>query len=326
MNNVLVIGGTTFFGLRIVEKLVERGDQVTVFSRGQSRPPVLDRATLVTGDRNDPSALRTLAETGQFDAVIDNIAFTGEHAKAACESFRGNAGQYIVCSSVSVYRYVPRYRVLYEPEVDLARRTGESYGDGKRALEQYLWDHLHDDLPVTVFRPTVVEGPRDPSMHVWFYLQRFLDGGPVLLPNEIPDILLRIVFAEDVADAFVAAVGNPTAHNRVYNLGGEEVFTLNDYADMVRTAAGSSSEMVNLPIARIREEEGLADYRPEFLGFDSIPDIAEARRDLGYRPAPVQQRIAETVEWIRSLSNLPDSRGYTAREAEVALARRFSPA
>lgn len=321
---ILVIGGTTFFGLRIVEKLVQRGDEVTVFSRGHSRPPVLDHVTVVTGDRNDVSALRTLADSGHFDAVIDNIAFTGEHAKNACETFRGKTGQYIVCSSVSVYRYVPRYRVLYESEVDLAKRTGESYGDGKRELEQYLWNHLDGDLPVTVFRPTVVEGPRDPSMHIWFYLQRFLDGGPVLLPNEIPDILLRIVFAEDVANAFVAAIGNPAARNRVYNIGGEEVFTLNDYADMVRTAAESSSEIVNHPIALIREAEGLADYRPEFLGFDSIPDIAEARRDLGYRPAPVQQRIAETVEWIRSLSELPDSRGYAGRDAEIALARRLS--
>lgn len=305
----------------MVEKLVERGDDVTVFSRGKSRPDVLKHVTHIEGDRDDEFMFQRRLGSLEVDAVIDNIAYNAEHAQLAYETFGGQTAQYIVCSSVSVYKHVPRYRVLYEDEVDLAKRVGEPYGDGKRALEQTLWQNLDDDLPITVFRPTVVEGPRDPAMHVWYYLQRFLDGGPVLLPREIPDVLLRIVFAEDVADAFLAAIGNKAAFNRVYNLGGEEIFTLNDYADMVRSAAGSVSDVVECPIARIRNAAGLAEYRPEYLGFDSIPDIGAARRDLGYRPAPIQERIKQTVEWVMSLENRPDSRGYSARDAEIAFAR-----
>ncbi len=318
---VLVIGGTSFFGLRIVEKLVERGDDVTVFSRGQSRPAILGEVSHMAGDRNDEEGFRESLASGDFDAVIDNIAFTADHARLAYDTLRGRCGQYLVCSSVSVYKDVPRYRVLYEEEADLTKRVGEAYGDGKRALEEVLWDKSADDLPVTVFRPTVVEGPRDPAMHAWYYLQRFLDGGPVLIPREVPDILLRIVFAEDVANAFIAALANEAAYNRVYNLGGEEIFTLYDYADMVRTAADSSSPIVACPVAEARRAPGLESFSPGYLGFDSIPDIAAARRDLGYRPAPVQQRIDETVAWILSLERRPDSRGYASRDAETTFAR-----
>ncbi len=318
---VLVIGGTSFFGLRIAEKLVERGDEVSILSRGQSRPAILDEVTHVRGDRTDEEGFRRLLETREFDAVIDNIAYTADHGRIAYDTLRGRCAQYIVCSSVSVYKDVPRYRMLYEQEVDLTKRVGEAYGDGKRALEEALWGSMADDLPITVFRPTVVEGPRDPAMHAWYYVQRFLDGEPVLLPREVPDILLRIVFAEDVADAFIAALGNETAHNRAYNLGGEEVFTLFDYADMVRSAAGSSAPIVACPVAEARRTPGLEAFTPGYFGFDSIPDIAAARRDLGWRPAPVQQRIRETVAWLLSLEQRPDSRGYAARDAEIALAR-----
>ncbi len=323
---ILVIGGTRFFGLRIVEKLLDRGDDVTVYSRGRSRPAILEHVAHIEGDRDDEEGFRRAFGSLEFDVVIDNIAFTAEHGRTAYNLFRGRAGQYLVCSSVSVYKDVPRYRVLYEDEVDLTRRTGESYGDGKRALEHGLWKNLFEDLPITIFRPTVVEGPRDPAMHAWYYLQRFLDGGPVLLPRGIPDILLRIVYADDVADAFIAAIANHAAHNRVYNLGGEEVFTLLDYADMVRTAAGSDSDIVECPMADIRKAPGLSDFSPGYLGFDSIPDIGAARRDLGYRPDPVQSRVRETVEWIRALESRPDSRGYESRDAEIEFARNLAQA
>ncbi len=317
---ILVIGGTKFFGLRIVEKLLDRGDDVTVYSRGRSRPAVLEHVTHIQGDRDDREGFERALGSLEFDAVIDNIAFTEDHGRSAYGLLRGRTGQYLVCSSVSVYKDVPRYRVLYEEEVDLTKRVGEPYGDGKRALEQALWKNLYEDLPITVFRPTVVEGPRDPAMRAWYYLQRFLDGGPVLIPREIPDILLRIVYADDVADAFIAAIRNPAAYNRVYNLGGEEIFTLLDYADMVRSAAGGGSPIVQCPMADIRQAPGLGDYHPEYLGFDSVPDISAARRDLHYRPAPVQTRIGETVEWLRSLEGRPDSRGYLSRHAEIDLA------
>ena len=50
--NVLVIGGTAFFGKQCVEALLARGDQVTIFSRGGGRrPPFWERVAHIAGDR-----------------------------------------------------------------------------------------------------------------------------------------------------------------------------------------------------------------------------------------------------------------------------------
>jgi nucleoside-diphosphate-sugar epimerase len=170
--HVLVIGGTTFFGRRIVEKLLQRGDQVTVFSRGNRKPPFLTAVEHMEGDRRDYEAFTAMFAERQYDAVIDNIAFNGADVECAMSTFRGNTTHYLVCSSVSVYKDVPRYRVLYEEEVDLSKRVGEPYGDGKREMEEHIWAHADDELPVTVLRPTAVEGPHDPARRPWFYVQR----------------------------------------------------------------------------------------------------------------------------------------------------------
>ena len=37
--HVLVIGGSGYFGRILVERLLERGDQVTLYTRGNTRPP-----------------------------------------------------------------------------------------------------------------------------------------------------------------------------------------------------------------------------------------------------------------------------------------------
>ena len=50
---VLVIGGTLYFGKVIVRKLLERGDEVTIFSRGNTRPDFWDDVDHIQGERDD---------------------------------------------------------------------------------------------------------------------------------------------------------------------------------------------------------------------------------------------------------------------------------
>jgi hypothetical protein len=51
--NILIIGGTTFFGQDIVELALAAGHSVTLFSRGNQQPEFWDRITHIAGDRND---------------------------------------------------------------------------------------------------------------------------------------------------------------------------------------------------------------------------------------------------------------------------------
>lgn len=48
---ILIIGGTRYIGRVAVQRLLNRGDQVTVFSRGNIRPDWWNRVDHVLGDR-----------------------------------------------------------------------------------------------------------------------------------------------------------------------------------------------------------------------------------------------------------------------------------
>jgi NAD(P)-dependent dehydrogenase (short-subunit alcohol dehydrogenase family) len=62
--NVLVLGGTRFFGKTLVEQLVSAGHAVTVLSRGKLPPPA--GAKHLVADRSDPAALAAALATEEL--------------------------------------------------------------------------------------------------------------------------------------------------------------------------------------------------------------------------------------------------------------------
>jgi nucleoside-diphosphate-sugar epimerase len=50
--DILIIGGTRYMGRIAVQRMLERGDNVTVFSRGNKKPDWWDRVRHILGDRD----------------------------------------------------------------------------------------------------------------------------------------------------------------------------------------------------------------------------------------------------------------------------------
>jgi len=67
---VLVIGGSMFLGRALVVEALRRGDEVTTFNRGRSRPD-LPGVTAVHGDRGATTDMRRLVDGREWDVVID---------------------------------------------------------------------------------------------------------------------------------------------------------------------------------------------------------------------------------------------------------------
>lgn len=326
---ILVIGGTQFFGKLIVEQFLARGDQVTIFSRGRRRAEFWDAVEHIPGDRNDHTAfVRTLRERS-FDAVIDNIAFDQEDVEAAIQAFAGRVGRYVLTTSGAVYATrrldAPR-RVapVREEDAELAYRSGDAYGDGKRAAEETLHAKAGRarDLPFTIIRPPVVQGPEDPSGRVWFFVQRIADGGPLLAPTTFPTPAERHVYSADLGRAYLAAVDTPTTVDQTYNVAMEEIVTLPDYVRLLAQAMGREADVVEVPQEQLRGDKTLASYRLPFGAGRFVMDIRRAQQDLGWRSTPILDWLRVTTQWLLE-NQQADSDGYKERKAEIKGAERW---
>jgi nucleoside-diphosphate-sugar epimerase len=99
---VLIIGGTRYMGRLAVEQMLERGDDVTVFSRGNARPAWWDRVRHISGDRTDFPEFHAKLRGRSFDAVIDTRAFRKEQVESSHDTFHGSCGRYLMVSTGSV--------------------------------------------------------------------------------------------------------------------------------------------------------------------------------------------------------------------------------
>ncbi len=318
--DILIIGGTQFFGWDLVERLLDRGDRVTVFSRGQRRPPFWEQVQHIRGDRRDRRAVAASLRGRRFDVVMDNIAFERRDVEAVLEALGEGAGHYVLTSSGAVYPDLEppeAFRPLPEEAADLSRRGDGAYAEGKRECEQALQDQRV--VPFTVIRPPIVQGPRDPTLRGWFWYQRIADGGPVLVPLRYPVPIWRQAYSRDVAAALALAAGNPVAFGRTYNVASDEIVALEEFVRLAAGVCGVPDPVVAVPEDVLRREAPW--YRPPFT-HRFVLDTTRIRSELGFRPTPLARWLDETVRWHLG-ADLPASAGYERRGDERALARRW---
>ena len=116
---LLILGGTGFIGPHMVRHAVERGHEVTIFTRGQTEADIPDVEHLV-GDRNeDLSAL----EGRRWDVVLDNDARDYRWVLLSTRVLREAASHYLFVSSLSAYigeaaSSGGEPRVFWEPTMD----------------------------------------------------------------------------------------------------------------------------------------------------------------------------------------------------------------
>ena len=67
----LIMGGTEFISLHLVQSLLRRGHEVTVFNRGRRAERLPAGVRAIVGDRKDHAGLRERLKAERFDGVFD---------------------------------------------------------------------------------------------------------------------------------------------------------------------------------------------------------------------------------------------------------------
>ena len=308
---VLVIGGTRYLGRTIVEKLAERGDDVTVLNRGRTDCVVPEAVTCVTGDITEPESVVDALKGPDgrvmtFDACVHMIAMDGVRAQRVIEAVWGLIGHYVQCGSTGVF--MPLRRCPADESEPVEPPPPELGGFGSKAESDAVAREMcaEYDLPLTILRPTNIMGPGDIPIDLWggrdaIFFQEMLDGEPVLIPNN-GEGLLQPGDVRDLADAFVLALDQPEKAGE-FNISSPYAITHNYYAELLADALG-----VDPHVHHVRVEDLLDEYddtdrlssRGLFFFVEHMCfTIEKARRELGYKPKyNAEASVKDTVQWM----------------------------
>ncbi|MFC7265809.1 NAD-dependent epimerase/dehydratase family protein [Streptomyces lutosisoli] len=192
MREVAVIGGSRYFGKRLIDRLMAAGDRVTVINRGSSAPPA--GAIHLIVDRNDENSLENALGSRTFDVVIDQVCYTPRQAEIARRVFAGRTRRYVMTSTVEVYEYEDSAALVREDAVDprtvavdLELPWGDAefldahYGEGKRQAEAvFTADPAFPYVAVRVAH--VLGGADDFTGRLDHYTDRIRTGEPIAVP------------------------------------------------------------------------------------------------------------------------------------------------
>lgn len=322
---VLIVGGTGLISTAITQQLLERGAAVVHFNRGQSPQRFQGAVERIGGDRRDHAAFEgQMAAAGHFDAVIDMICYLPEEAASAVRAFGGRTGQYIFCSTVDVYTK-PARRYPIQENAERKPDPAFAYAWRKAACEAVLLAaHARQELPVTILRPAHTYGEGGALIHTFGWDTRYLDrirrGRPIVVHGDGTS-LWSSCHVDDVAAAFVNAIGRPQTLGKAYHVTGEEWLTWNGYHEGVAEALGAPPpRLVHIPtdlLARAAPDE--AAWCKLNFQFDNIFDNRAAHADLDFRyTVPWVEGVRRTVAWLDAQGKIEPSLGQDLDDRVIA--------
>jgi nucleoside-diphosphate-sugar epimerase len=220
--NILVIGGTRYFGKLLVQRLLAAGHQVTIATRGHAPDPFGTRITRIRVDRrNERAMLAAFAGVDCYDVVYDQMCYSPLDAAIAVKVFAGKAKRYIVASTIEVYRGLMGKQDAPFSETDLnvlaqpidttypwhdPTLATQSYVMGKIQAEAYLY--RDGSLPlVTVRIGHVLAGAEDFTGRLAHYVDLARQYGALRYTNA--RAATSFMTAQVISD-FLVWAGNQT--------------------------------------------------------------------------------------------------------------------
>lgn len=302
---IAVTGATGFIGSRLVSALLRRGRPVRVLARARKDRTALAGVETVWGDLRDAAAVARLTDGAE---LVFHLAACARGWARDPKAFEGVnvEGTRLVLQAARAAG-VPR---VVHVSTELVDGQETPYQRTKRAGEQVVQDYLAGGGDAVIARPTRVYGPgplnpaNSTTRVIAAYRRgrfrvRLADGGA----------RANYVHVDDVVDGLIRCAVSG-ARCAVYLLGGENL-TLPQLLDLVAEASGRHYGVIALPpslarsVAWVSELGGRIGIEPLLtrdwvtLLLQDRPQSSErAERELGYRPRPARERVAETVAWL----------------------------
>ncbi|SDX69406.1 UDP-glucose 4-epimerase [Amycolatopsis xylanica] len=321
MSRAVVTGGCGFVGSHLVERLVARGDEVTVFDGLAPAHPV-EGVRYVTGDiRNLPDlagALGTGTEVVyHLAAVVGVDKYLSSPLDVVDVNFLGTrnvlelahrAGARVVLSSTSeVFGKNPAVPWREDSDRVLGATSAArwSYSTSKALAEHLTFAFAaHHGLDARIIRYFNVFGPRQrPAYIVSRSVHRALNRQPMVVYDR--GVQTRcFTYIDDAIDGTILAATHPAAAGESFNIGSMTETTVGEVVRLIAELTGAPEPRTEVDTA-VRVGPAYEDLSRR------VPDATKAREVLGWTcETTLRDGLIKTIEWARASQwwlDLPDS-------------------
>lgn len=304
----LVVGGTGPTGPFIVNGLLQRGYQVTIFHRGTHEiPEIPEEVEHIHGDPHFSETIEEALAGRDFDLTIatyGRLRLLAAALKGRTKRFIGIGGYVGYRGWIDPYRLSPPGMTSPVPETAplVASEDEQRFAWLIAEAEASTFD-AHPTA--TVFRYPYVYGPYQVRPREWSFIRRIKEGRKTIILPHYGMSLSTHGWAGNLGHAVLLAVDKPeVAAGKVYNCGDIEQLTLGQVVDVIAQAMGRTVEVIPIgyEVAGAHRARVLSPVGHQLL------DLTRIHTELGYEDVlGVREALAKTVEWY--LANPPEPGG-----------------
>ncbi|MBB2892559.1 GDP-mannose 4,6-dehydratase [Flexivirga oryzae] len=305
---VLVTGGAGFIGSHLVERLLDRGDEVLVadnfYSGMRSNVHHLmgnPAFELIRHDVTFPLYVE-VDEIFHLACPASPVYYQRDPVQTTKTSVHGSinmlglakrTGAKILLASTSEVYGDPEVHPQREDYWGHVNPTGirSCYDEGKRCAETLFFDYRRQhDLPIKVARIFNTYGPRmrpDDGRVVSNFIVLALRGEPITIYGD--GLQTRsFCYVDDLVGGLLTLMDSDPSFTGPVNLGNTGEFTMLELAEKIVQLTGSNSPIVHKPL-------------PEDDPTRRRPDISLARSELGWEPkTALEEGLGRTIEHFRA--------------------------
>ncbi|MEK3981820.1 NAD-dependent epimerase/dehydratase family protein [Paenibacillus sp. FSL K6-3166] len=244
MRKILILGGTRFFGKRLVERLLQDSvNDVTILTRGETSDSFGDRIHRIHADRFQANELAQAVGDTLWDVVFDNICYSPDEADQACRIFDGKTKRYILTSSLSVYDFSEEALTedIFDPKAYPIRHGGRNdftYQEGKRLAEAVFMQKA--TFPVAAVRFPIVLGIDDYTRRLHFHIEHVRNELPIGIPN--PGAYISFIRSDEAAD-FLYWLGCSSTMTGPFNACSDGTIRITDILTMIEEETGKHASI-----------------------------------------------------------------------------------
>jgi len=326
--NVFVTGGCGFIGSHLAERLLERGDRVTVLDDLSTGS--MDNVAHLVGKPGFECRVGSALDATVVDELVDRADVTVHLAAAVgvkliverpVHTIETNVGAtevvlaaaartrrpVLVASTSEVYGKSTQVPFREDQDLQLGPTSHSRWAYAcSKALDEWLALAYAREkgLPVIVARFFNTVGPRQTGrygMVLPTFARQAILGEPITIYGT-GEQTRCFGHVRDSVEAMLRLIATPAALNGVFNVGATEETSIRRLAELVRREAGSESEIQTVAYA-----DAYA------AGFEDmlrrVPDVTKLEEVTGFRPrTTLAEIIADVVADQRSrLASAPQS-------------------
>jgi NADH dehydrogenase len=250
---ILVTGGTGFVGPKIVHQLRALGNDVRCLVRDRRRGRQLETwgCELVEGDVTDRASLE--AAVAGCDVVIHLVAIIVGPRRDFEHVMEQGTRELVEAAKAARVR-----RFILMSALGTSDRTRDlvPYYHAKWEMERLVRE---SGLEHVIFRPSFVFGSDGGALQQFSRLARLSPVTPIVGSGRQK---LQPIWVDDVAAYFAAAVDEPGAANRTFEVGGPDVVTWNELWERLKRSRGIRRPSIHIPTAVMRAQATVLERLP----------------------------------------------------------------